>query len=71
MVPLSRVREKDRQVVAASDRQRLLTRLDILAQTSEQFGHLDAIGATMKALADRLRLLWPETEEMALYPAFR
>ena len=58
-------------IIAASDRQRFLTRTDILVQASEQFGHLEAIGATMRTLAAKLRARWPDTEEMAYYPAFR
>jgi hypothetical protein len=70
-IPLSKVLESDRMIIAASDRQRLLIRTDIFVQTSEQFGHLEAISATMRALAAKLRARWPETEEMAYYPAFR
>ena len=70
-VPLSKVLESDRMIIAASDRQRFLTRTDIFVQASEQFGHLEAIGATMRTLAAKLRARWPETEEMAYYPAFR
>ena len=70
-VPLSKILENDRIIIAASDRQRLLTRLDILVQTTEQFGHLEAIGATMRLVAAKLRALWPETEEMEYYSAFR
>ncbi len=70
-IPLSKVLESDRIIIAASDRQRFLTRTDIFAQASEQFGHLEAIGATMRTLATKLHARWPETEEMAYYPAFR
>lgn len=70
-VPLSKVLESDRMIIAASDRQRFLTRTDIFVQASEQFGHLEAVGATMRTLAAKLRARWPETEEMAYYPAFR
>ncbi|MBA2392293.1 MAG: hypothetical protein H0V70_06050 [Ktedonobacteraceae bacterium] len=70
-IPLSKVLESDRMVIAASDRQRFLTRTDIFVQTSEQFGHLEALGATMRKLAMTMRARWPETEEMACYPAFR
>ncbi|HEY5002934.1 MAG TPA: hypothetical protein VII61_07270 [Ktedonobacteraceae bacterium] len=70
-VPLSKVLESDRMIIAASDRQRFLTRTDIFAQTSEQFGHLEAIGTTMRTLAAKLRARWSETEEMTYYPAFR
>ncbi len=69
-VPLTKVLESDRTIIAASDRQRFLKRTDILVQTAEQFGHLEAIGATMRTVAAKLRMLWPETEEMAYYPAF-
>ena len=70
-MPLGRLLASDRTIIAASDRQRLLTRLAILAQTSEEFGYLEAVGATMRTLAAQLRSLWPKTVEMALYPAFR
>jgi hypothetical protein len=70
-MPLDRLLKSDRMIIAASDRQRLLTRLDMLVQTSEHFGYLEAVGATMRTLATRLRSLWPESEEMPLYPAFR
>jgi len=70
-VPLSKVLESDRMIIAASDRQRFLTRTDIFVQASEQFEHFEAIGATMRMLATKLRARWPETEEMAYYPAFR
>ena len=52
-------------------RQRQLLRLDTFAATTEQFGHLEAIGATARKMAVRLRSLWPPEAEMPLYPPFR
>jgi hypothetical protein len=51
-------------------RQRVVQRLGILAETTEQSGHLSAIGATARDLKNRLGALWPEIEEMSYYPAF-
>ena len=51
-------------------RQRQLLRLDTFAATAEQFGHLEAIGATAREMAVRLRSLWPPEAEMLLYPPF-
>jgi hypothetical protein len=70
-IPLSTLLEKDRIIVAATERQRVMLRAEIVAQITEQFGHLEALGATARAIATKLRALWPETEEMELYPAFR
>lgn len=53
-------------------RQRVLVRLDALAATTEEFGHLKAMGRTARECALRLRELWPsEADAMPLYPAFR
>lgn len=70
-MPLAKLLQSDRLIIAASDRQRLLTRLDMVGQISVQTGWLEAVGETLSVLAARLRSLWPETEEMELYPAFR
>ena len=71
MAPLSHILEHDRLIVAATDRQRHLLRSEIVAQTTEEAGHLEAIGATIGAMAKRVRELWPDTEAMPAYPAFR
>ena len=71
MNPLARILAEDRSVIAATDRQRHLLRADVAAQTTEEVGHLEAMGATIGAMAARMRARWPETEEMPLYPAFR
>jgi Mn-containing catalase len=46
-------------------------RSDILAKTTEEFGHMEAIGATVHAIAAKLRATWPEADRMPYYPAFR
>jgi hypothetical protein len=56
----------------ATLRQRVLVRLDNLAALTEEFGHLETLGATAREIAMRLRTLWPpEADQMPLYPAFR
>jgi hypothetical protein len=56
----------------ATIRQRLLVRLDNLAGLTEEYGHLEALGAAAHEIAARLRALWPpEANQMPLYPAFR
>lgn len=70
-VPVSRLMEKDRTLAAASDRQRSLLRSEIVAQLTEEFGHLEAIGVAVRAIAAKMRASWPETESMPYYPAFR
>ena len=51
-------------------RQRVVQRLRVLAQTSEEFGQLPALGATARDLESKLGNLWPEDKMMAYYPAF-
>lgn len=63
--------ETDRYLVAATDRQRLLMRFEDAAQATEAFGHLEAIGTTARAIATKLRTLWPEADAVPYYPAFR
>jgi hypothetical protein len=56
----------------ATFRQRLLLRLDGTARAAEEYGHLQALGATCAALAARLRSAWSsETHLLPIYPAFR
>lgn len=71
MVPLSKIMEQDRHLIAATDRQRYLARCDVVAQTTAQYGHLEATGAAIQAMAQKMRRLWPDVEEMPLYPAWR
>jgi hypothetical protein len=64
--------EHDESWGIATVRQRALLRSDILARTTEEFGYLEAIGATFAALAAHLRTVWPpDADAMPLYPAFR
>jgi hypothetical protein len=63
--------EQDGAWGTSSTRQRAIARLELLAETTAEFGMLEALGATAATLAQRLRALWPELEPMAAYPAFR
>ena len=55
----------------AMHRQRVIMRYEILADTCDEFALMPAIGETARQLASRLRRLWPDSEDMPLYPAFR
>jgi hypothetical protein len=64
--------EEDGQWGIATMRQRVLLRLDNFAARTEQYGYLEAMGATSRQIATRLRVLWPpEADQMPLYPAFQ
>lgn len=53
-------------------RQRVLVRLDALAQTTDELGHLPAMGETARRCTGALRAIWPpDADAMPLYPAFR
>ena len=50
----------------------VLTRANMSSrQASSMDGYMEAVGATMRALTQKLRSLWHETEAMEYYPAFR
>ncbi len=55
----------------STERQRVITRFDLLAQTTEEFGFLHSLGRMSHTLAGKLRALWPDVEPMPLYPPFR
>ena len=38
---------------------------------SGEFGHLEAIGATVRVIAAKLRTLWHESDTIPYYPSFR
>jgi hypothetical protein len=63
--------EQDSTWGTSTTRQRAIARLELLAETTAEFGQLEALGATVAALARRLRQRWPDVEPMQLYPAFR
>ncbi len=71
MDPIAKCLEKDRFIVAATSRQRHLLRSQIVAQTTQEAGHMEAIGATIGKMAAKMRTLWPETVDMPTYPAFQ
>lgn len=53
-------------------RQRHPLRLETFVRVARRFGHLPALTDTARALAEKLRALWPGPEsEMPLYPPFR
>ncbi len=70
MRPLEKMLERDRRLVALTDRQRFLLYLNSAVRASEEFAHLQATGATLHAIADRLAQLWPEANDPPYYPAF-
>jgi hypothetical protein len=63
--------EEDHQWGAATTRQRAITRFQLLAQATAEFGFLEALGATAQHLALALQKLWPEVAPMPYYPPFR
>jgi hypothetical protein len=69
---LDNVHETDRRWGIATWRQRVFLRLDALADATEEFDHLPAMGLTARRCAQRLREIWPsQADTMPLYPAFR
>jgi len=68
---LEQALEADREWGISTIRQRQLLRLDRFARVAEQFGALEATGATARELARRLRDRWPPEAEMPLYLPFR
>ena len=63
--------DEDRPWGISSFRQRMVTRFELLARTTEEFGYLQALGGLSSALANKLKALWPDLEPMPLYPPFR
>ena len=52
-------------------RQRVITRFDVFSEMTREFSHMTALGDTCSQLADRLKTLWPEVDEVPYYSAFR
>jgi hypothetical protein len=70
--PVADLLVHDQEWGIATTRQRVLARSEIFAQTAEQFGHLEAIGTTLQAVAAKLRTRLPaEVDSMPSYPALR
>jgi hypothetical protein len=70
--PVADMLAHDKEWGTATIRQRVLMRSDSFAQTAEQYGQLEALGATVRALAAKLHSPLPgEVEALPLYPAFR
>jgi hypothetical protein len=70
--PLADLFEEAREWGTANIRQRLLTRLEVVAEVTTEAGHLLAIGEAAGAMARELHRRWDgEVEPMPLYPAFR
>jgi hypothetical protein len=68
---LEKALDEDRKWGISTVRQRHPLRLDNAAQVAERVGTLPAMAETFRALADALRVRWPDTEPMPFYPAFR
>ena len=68
---IEKVWEEDHKWGISTQRQILLLCFDIFGQVSEEFGHLEALGATIRDIAAKLRERWASLEEMPYYPAFR
>ncbi len=69
--PLTTILERDEEWDRATIRQRLLFRFAIVARTVQESGYLEALGATIAAMAARLQSLWAiDTAPMPSYPAF-
>jgi hypothetical protein len=63
---------EDNQWGIATNRQRVLARLDALAQATERWACFPTLGAAALYMNEALRALWlPSMEEMPLYPAFK
>lgn len=69
--PVTRMFERDRHIVGATDRERFLLRFKIAAQVTEELGYFEALGAAARAIATKLQVLWPEADNLAYYPAFQ
>ncbi|GCE04102.1 hypothetical protein [Dictyobacter aurantiacus] len=71
MVPLEIILPQDRFIMALTDRQRYLLFFENAARLCAKHGYMQAIGGTLEKLAQKMRLLWPDTEEPPCYPAFQ
>lgn len=64
--------DNDKKWGLSTHRQRHPLRLDNFSNLAEERGHLPALAQTVRALAGKLRELWPADEaDMPFYPPFR
>lgn len=69
--PLRAQLERDQTWRMASVRQRTMARLELATAATRQYRHLEALGATLARVRERLAARWPaDTQQMAPYPAF-
>ena len=53
-------------------RRRVFYRLGMLAQLTEEYAYLQALGATAKNIRNKFTTIWPSiVQEMPLYPVFQ
>jgi hypothetical protein len=62
--------EEDRPWGVSTSRNRILTRLEILARIDNEFNHLPSIIGTASRLASTLCDIWPDSDTLPIYPAF-
>jgi hypothetical protein len=55
----------------ASVRSRIISRLEVFAATSEEYGLLPGLRECAYRVHAELRRRWPETDRLSIYPAFR
>jgi len=70
-IPLPRLLDADRNVIAASDRQRHIMNMDVVASTTDEYSYLPHTGAVAREIARKMRERWPEQSNIPYYPAFR
>jgi hypothetical protein len=68
---LDRALEADHTWGIATMRQRLLARLEAFVDVAEEFDQLPGLRGIAGRVLQELGKLWPETDPLPLYPAFR
>jgi len=63
--------EEDHNWGMASQRQRILTRVEIMGNFESADNHLQSVVNTCARLASKLRKLWPDISELPAFPAFQ
>jgi hypothetical protein len=71
MAPLADLLRSDRDYGSSTARRRTLVRLESFVRTTEEFHHLEALGASFAAVLHTLKRLWAqEADDLPIYPAF-